>query len=154
MGKDLAARMDAPFIELDSINHQPNWVEIETPEFRRRVSEIVAQESWVIDGNYTKVSDLVLTRADTVIWLDYPLPFVLARLCRRILRRGILQEELWNGNRENLWRHLFTRESLILWVLRMHGRNRKRALEFCANPEFAHLVRIHFRDAKVADGWL
>jgi adenylate kinase family enzyme len=37
VGHRLAASMDAPLIELDSIFHQPNWEALERDDFRARV---------------------------------------------------------------------------------------------------------------------
>ena len=59
LARSLAARLGASFLELDSVNHQADWVPLPTPEFRRRVASVVAGERWVIDGNYSKVRDLV-----------------------------------------------------------------------------------------------
>jgi adenylate kinase family enzyme len=154
LGKALAKKLEVPFIELDSINHQPNWQEIELGEFRRRVSEIVVQEGWVIDGNYGKVGDLVLDRCDTVVWLDYPLPIVLWRLTRRIFRRGILREELWNGNREKLWKHFFTRDSLYWWVLSTNRRRKQQAREFFSGPQREGKICVWLRHPREADKWL
>ena len=63
----------------------------ETDVFRARVAAAIARPTWVADGNYSKVRDLVWARADTVVWLDYPLPVVVARLVRRTLTR------MWRG---------------------------------------------------------
>jgi adenylate kinase family enzyme len=67
LARSLAARLDASFLELDSVNHQADWVPLPTSEFRRRVASVVAGERWVLDGNYSKVRDLVWARADTVV---------------------------------------------------------------------------------------
>ena len=69
-------------------------------EFRTRVAEALSGDSWVIDGNYSKVRDIVRTRADTLIWLDYALPLILRQLLARTARRAITGEPLWSGNRE------------------------------------------------------
>ncbi|WP_025226752.1 shikimate kinase [Fimbriimonas ginsengisoli] len=154
LGKELARRLDLPYVELDGINHQPNWKEIETEEFRRRVGEIVAQDGWVIDGNYARVRDLIFERCDTVIWLDYSLPVILWRLTRRIFRRSLRQEVLWNGNRERFWWHFFSKESLYLWVLTTHRRRRGQADEFFASPELQGKTGIRFRRPSEAKAWL
>ena len=41
--------------------------------------------------------------ADTLVWLDLPLPLVMGRLLRRTVKRAVTREELWGtGNRETL----------------------------------------------------
>ena len=74
------------------------------------MSEIVAGDGWVVDGNYSAVRDLVWDRADTVVWLDLPRLVVVRRITTRSIRRVVRREELWNGNRER-WRNLVTRIS-------------------------------------------
>jgi adenylate kinase family enzyme len=63
----LARHLDAPWIELDSIFHQPGWVPLPRDDFRARVETLAGGDNWVIDGNYTAVRDLVWARADTVV---------------------------------------------------------------------------------------
>ena len=64
------------------------------------MSEVVAGDGWVVDGNYSVVRDLVWDRADTVVWLDLPRLVVVRRITTRSIRRVVWREELWNGNRE------------------------------------------------------
>ena len=42
----LARVLDAEFLELDSVFHQPGWVPLPREEFRRRVAAAVAGERW------------------------------------------------------------------------------------------------------------
>src|ERR1700687_4971827 len=76
--------------------------------------------AWVGAGTYGAVRDLLWPRADTIVWLDSPLPLVLGRLAARTLRRGITREVLWSGNRENLWEHamVWSKRSLFHWLAR------------------------------------
>ena len=123
----LARALDADFLELDSVFHQPGWVPLSREEFRRRVSDAVAGERWVIDGNYTSnVRDLVWARADTVVWLDLPRRTVMRRIIWRSFLRAAGRQELWNGNRER-WRNLFSldkEQSIIAWAWQTHAANR------------------------------
>ena len=51
----------------------------------------------------------------------------MSRLTRRTLRRSLTREELWGtGNRESLGRSFFSRQSILLWALKTHRRNRER----------------------------
>src|SRR4051794_36309959 len=93
VGRALAARLDIPFIELDSIFHQPGWTELPEEEFRARVSDVVAGDAWVVDGNYSAVLALVWARADTVVWLDVPRTTVMRQLLPRTFGRMISRRE-------------------------------------------------------------
>ena len=81
----------------------------------------------MIDGSYRgKLGDLVLARADTVIWLDLPRRVWLPRLLWRTARRMVLREELWNGNRETLRAVLWQRDALIPFAWRSFADRRRR----------------------------
>ena len=128
LARRLSERIGAPFVELDSIFHQPRWEPLPTDQFRARVAEVVAGTSWVVDGNYSVVRDLVWSRADTVIWFDLPRRVVMAQVVGRTLRRTVTRQELWNGNREplgNLWR-LDPERNIIRWAWTNHAKYRDR----------------------------
>ena len=74
----------------------------------------------MVDGTYFgKLGTLVLDEVDTIVWLDIPFRTAIRRVLWRTLRRWVRREELWNGNRESL-RIAFSRQSIVLWVLRTH----------------------------------
>ena len=101
--RELADRLALPHVELDAIFHQPDWQELPREEFRAAVSVRIAEPGWVVDGNYSKVQDLVLARADSLVWLDYSRAVVMRRIVPRTVTRVVRRQELWNGNREP-WR--------------------------------------------------
>jgi len=126
LARELAHRLDVPFVELDALVHGPGWVETPDDELRALVEPIVASEAWVIDGSYRgKLGDLVLRGADTVVWLDLPIRVWLPRLVRRTLRRIRGREQLWNDNRESVLGAVWGRESLLVWAFRSHLRRRR-----------------------------
>ncbi len=112
-GRALAGRLGVPYIELDALSWEADWVAAPTPVLRERVTAAVAGETWVIDGNYSAMRDLVWGRADTVIWLDLPFRVVMWRVVARTVRRLARGEVLWNGNRESAsgWPSAVTRSS-------------------------------------------
>lgn len=125
VGRDLAQRLRVPFVEMDSIVHGPDWVEISDEELRARMEPILAGEGWVVDGGYQhKIGTMVLDAADTVVWLDLPLRVWLPRLVRRTIARIVRREVLWNRNRESL-RLLFSRESVVWYAVRNHRRRQR-----------------------------
>jgi adenylate kinase family enzyme len=148
VGRRLARDLSVPYIELDSIFHQPGWVPLPRDEFRRRVAELTAADGWVIDGNYSSsVQSLVWDRADTVVWLDLPRRTVMRQVIWRTLRRVAFRAELWNGNRER-WANLFTwvpEDSVISWSWHRHAVYRSRYSAAAASPPQPGLAFVRLR---------
>jgi adenylate kinase family enzyme len=150
VGRALAQRLAVPFLELDAFHHGPNWTEATAEELRARVEPIVATGAWVIDGAYRgKLGDLVLERADVVVWLDLPIRVWLPRLLRRTARRLIHREELWNGNRERLRDVLYPPHSVVYFALR-HQRDRRRRYP----SELARFPVLRLRSQQEVDRFL
>lgn len=127
MGRRLGAVLDVPYVELDASFHQPGWTPMPLDQFRAEVEDIVAGCTWVVDGNYRQVRDLVWGRADTVVWLDPSRIRATTRVLRRTLRRVRSGEELWNGNREK-WSNLFSADperNVVLWSWKQHPEYRR-----------------------------
>jgi adenylate kinase family enzyme len=156
LGRALAGVLNVPFLELDSVFHQPGWTPLPTGEFREQVGTALAAGGWVADGNYSAVRDLVWERADTVVWLDLPKYLVMRRLVWRSLRRAALREELWNGNRER-WRNFFSldpEQSVIVWGWRKHADYRARYLTASHDPANAHLTFIRLTSPRAVRRFL
>jgi adenylate kinase family enzyme len=125
LGRALAETLGARFIELDALVHGPNWVETPDDVLREKLAPMLEEERWVVDGNYRqKIGDLVISRADLVIWLDLPIQVWLPRLVRRTLVRAAKREVLWNGNRESLRDAFWGRDSLVGYALRTYRTRR------------------------------
>lgn len=150
LGRELARRLDVPFVELDALNHGPGWTEATPEELRARVEPLLARDGWVVDGAYRgKLGNLVLDAADTVVWLDLPHRVWLPRLLRRTARRVVRREQLWNGNRETLRNVLVGRDSLIRHALRNFPRRRR-----LYPVELARYNLVRLRTPKEVDAWL
>ncbi|MDP9252645.1 MAG: adenylate kinase [Chloroflexota bacterium] len=156
LARALAAALGCPHIELDALFWGPKWSMAELPVFRSRVASVVAGDAWVIDGGYSDVRDLVWARADTVVWLDYPLAVTLSRLVRRILARIRDGTELWpgTGNRETIRNAVFARDPLVWFAIRTHRGRRRRIAAMLARPEYAHLRSHRFTHPADAERWL
>lgn len=151
-GRQLATRLDVPFVELDALVHGPGWVETSDDDLRASLVPLLAGDGWVVDGAYQhKLGDFVLDQADTVVWLDLPLHIWLPRLARRTWRRVRGREQLWNGNRESLKTALWGRESLFLWALRSHFRRRRAWPDALAHRNVVRLRRRRDVEAFLRD---
>ena len=83
MAEHLAEKFELDFIELDALHWEPNWAGAPVEVFRSRVERATQAQAWVVAGNYHVVRDLVWSRAEAVIWLDYSLWVIFWRLWRR-----------------------------------------------------------------------
>jgi len=154
VARALAARLGAPHVELDAIFHQPGWVGLDDTEFARRVEAATIGDCWVVDGNYSRIRQIVWSRADTVVVLDLPRWRVMSQLPVRTVRRGWTGAELWNGNRENL-RNLIRgdpEQNILLWSWTNHAKNRKRYRAAATDPRWSGLTFLTARSRRAAQG--
>jgi adenylate kinase family enzyme len=154
LARELARRFDVPHIELDALYWGADWTPRPDEVFLALADVALRGEAWTVDGNYGKVRDLVWRRANVLVWLDYALPVILWQLTKRIWRRGLTHEELWNGNREQVWPHFFTRDSLYWWALKTYGRRRREYATLPQRPEYAHLQVVRLRTPQETARWL
>lgn len=85
LARELAPRLGVSLVHMDQLGWQSGWVETEEAELNARLADAVAQDAWLIDGNYDSTLTPRLERADTVIYLDFPIRLCLWRLSKRIL---------------------------------------------------------------------
>lgn len=156
LAKRLADKLGYDFIELDALHWEPNWTEAPLEVFRGRVETATQAPAWVVAGNYRIVRDIVWSRAEAVIWLDYPFLIVLRQLTRRTFTRWWTQELLWGTNRENLWTHfkLWSEESLFHWLIKTYWRRKREIPALLSLPEHGNLRLIHFKHPNETEAWL
>ena len=80
----LAARTGLPLIHLDSVWWRADGSHISRDEFDRALSELLAGEKWIMDGDYSRIYEVRLRAADTVIFLDYPEDVCMAGIVGRV----------------------------------------------------------------------
>lgn len=142
LARKIAEANGIPHIELDAIYWRADWNPLPVEEFRRAVEVQVAADEWVVDGNYSKVRDLIWPRATHLVWLNLPFPIVFWRAVSRTLIRVITQEELFAGNRETLRLAVFDRDSILWWVIRTYGRRVREYRQLIDDHRYPDLV-IH-----------
>lgn len=83
VAKEIAARTGLPLIHLDQLFWHPGWVPTPDPEWDRVTDELIAQDAWVMDGNYGRTLPKRLAAADTVVFLDMPRVLCTWRILKR-----------------------------------------------------------------------
>ncbi len=154
LARQIAHKLGVAHVELDALHWEPNWTMADQETFRARVEEATRGDAWVVDGNYNKARDIVWSRAESLIWLDYPLWLVMGRIVSRTLSRILRNEELWNGNRESFRMGFMSRESIIVWAFTTYHRRRREYPELFAQPEYRHLRVICHRSPRQTKQWL
>ena len=125
LASTISAHTHLPHHDLDALYWGPSWTPVTPGRFLAGVRATLTATQWIVDGNYGgTVADLILTRADLILWLDLPLRTCLPRLVRRSIGRALTGQELFTGNRETL-AHLLTRDSILRWGPAHHHRNRR-----------------------------
>ena len=72
-----------PLCHLDLLYWNADRTTVEKSVFMERLQAVMAEDAWIIDGNYASTMELRLDASDTVFFLDYPLDICLEGLKSR-----------------------------------------------------------------------
>ena len=73
LSRKLRDILHLPLYHLDNLFWKNINEHISREEFDIRLTEYLAQDSWIIDGDYSRTYKMRMEKADTIIFLDYPL---------------------------------------------------------------------------------
>jgi len=115
----IAAKTGLPLIHLDQLFWHPGWVPTPDPEWDRVTDELIARDSWVMDGNYGRTLPKRIAAADTVVFLDLPRVVCTWRILKRWFNHlGRSRPDVAPGCPEHLgW-------EFIVWVWTFPSRRR------------------------------
>jgi adenylate kinase family enzyme len=145
----LGAALGLKVIELDEIHWQrPNWEPLPQDEFHSQVVAALdaAPNGWVVDGNYSAVTGIVLERADTLIWINLPWRVSFYRLLKRTLPRAFTKELLWGVQGESIRGTFFSKNSILYWSISHHKATARRVIGLLI--DHPHLQSYELRSAK------
>ena len=95
--KRLAHALNYPCIEMDKVFWEPNWKWPTDENFFSDLKAYLNQDTWVLDGNYTRTVPIKWEKVDLIIWLDYSFTRTLLQAIKRAIHRSLTKEELWEG---------------------------------------------------------
>ena len=124
LARAAAHRLCLPHVELDALQHGPDWLQATPDELRDRAAAALEGDAWVVDGNYRIARDDHLHRAELVVWIDYALPIVASRVTRRTAVRLLTRKRIYNSNVER-WRNLMDIDHPVFWAWRSHHPRRR-----------------------------
>lgn len=135
-------------IEMDQIFWGPNWYWPSDDEFFANLRKTLeARNSWILDGNYTRTIPIKWEYVELVIWLDYSFVRTLLQSLKRTFKRAIAREELWigTGNRESFRKSFFSKDSIILWMIKTHNKVRKKYERFMNDKNYSGIKFVRLR---------
>ena len=152
----LASKLGINYIEMDAVFWLPNWQHLETEEFLEKLTPLLAQDAWVLDGNQSKTNSLKWQYADTIIWLDYGFFHTFKQILIRSFKRALTKNEIWQGtgNHESFKRNFFSKDSVVLWMLQNYWLTKKKYGQLFANNQLNNIHFIRFTSPKEAQQFL
>lgn len=127
LARELAARLGIEVVHLDGLYYGPDWSTTPADEWQALQRNLVAQPSWIIEGNYASTMPIRVAAADTIIYLDLPTHVCLWSVLRRRLKfRSRSRPDLGVYDRINwqfirfIWSFRRTRRPHILALIDEH----------------------------------
>ncbi len=150
LARDLGTRLGLPVVHLDRLFWEPGWIEPDAEQFRERVRDAVATDSWICEGNYARRTfELRLPRADLIIWLDTPRLTCLTRvIVRSVMNRP--RPDLAAGCREKLDK-AFLSFLKFVWQFDHSYRPDTEAVRLSIGPQ---VPTVHLRGARQITAFL
>jgi len=131
LSRRLAAETGIRLFALDLIEYRKNGERVPREEYSRRHAELMAGDSWIIDGLGTLESFwLRIDAADTLIYVDLPYHVSYWWVAKRLLKSFLVKPEGWPEGCSVLkgtlagWRYL--RLSPGFWTTRLFEEIRSR----------------------------
>ncbi|MFC3150994.1 adenylate kinase [Litoribrevibacter euphylliae] len=155
LSKHISNALNIPHIEMDYLFWKPNWTESTDEEFNSKLEHALAQESWVLDGNFTRTTPIKWKHVDLVVWVDFSYPRTLLQAFKRALVRATTKVELWEGtgNKES-FKKLFTKDSIILWTITNYKKNKQKYQAIMNSDEYAHIRFVRVKSPKEASQFI
>ena len=136
LAKALGSALRLPVYHLDRHLLTSQFEKLPYSESKRMHDRLIAEESWIIDGNYKQVLNDRIHRSTLVIFLDVSRALALPRIFQRAFRGGQGSDTIPDGAQGERLSWAFIR-----YVARYSRRERIRVLKrLCAEAGVALLV--------------
>ena len=142
LARQLGEKLNLPVVHLDKLFWKPGWVSLSPEEFDVVHREAIAQERWIIDGNFDRTMPERLGRCDTVIYLDFSRFACLMGVVKRILTTyGTVRPDMGEGCPERVdW-------EFLKWVWNFNKNKRERNYQRLNETEGVEIIVLKNRRA-------
>ena len=152
-GKGLSDALRIPYIEMDQVFWGPNWYYPTDEEFFPKLENCLADDCWILDGNYSRTVPIKWKNVQTVVWLDYSFFRVTYQALKRAVARIISQKEIWpeTGNVETFKKSFLSRDSIILWSVSHFPKVKRKYNKIMRDPKYSHINFIRLKSPRAAN---
>lgn len=103
LSKKLAEKWKLPLVHLDALFWNAGWVPTPKQEFRKIIQAKLAEDEWIIDGNFDSTLAFRAKYADLIIFLDFPKVLCTYRVLKRAWKyRGTTRPDMAPGCTEKI----------------------------------------------------
>ena len=155
-GKSTLARLlgektGLPVFHMDRIHWMDGWVERGRSEKDRLTHDVHMKDAWIFEGGHSRTYPERLERADTFIWLDFPVWTRIWRVLARLVRHyGQTRPDLPDGSPEGFgWQTV----EFIRFIWRTRHASRARLEQIYRSPP-PHLCVVHLTSVREIDRYL
>ena len=140
LARQLGQKLGLPVVHLDKLFWTPGWVSVSQEEFDRLHETALAEEKWIMDGNFDRTIPRRLQRCDTVIYLDFSRWQCLLGMCQRVLGSyGKNRPDMANGCPERFdW-------EFVKFIWNFNAQNRVRNYTWIAKSRHAKAIVLKNR---------
>jgi adenylate kinase family enzyme len=151
----LAECLGLRYVSNDALIWGPNWHEVPREERLATFDAATRDGGWTFDGNLgpSPEDELVLSRCDTLVWLDLPRCQVMAAITWRTLWRAATRQRLFHDNVER-WSMAFSSDSMIMWSWRTYAPRKSQYARLFTDPAQAERARIRLASRGEVNRWL
>ncbi|MBO4412363.1 MAG: adenylate kinase [Lachnospiraceae bacterium] len=131
-----------PLIHLDNIWWKPDRTHISREEFDRRLDEILREDRWILDGDYSRTYEVRFRACDTVVFLDFDFEECMNGILDRV---GKIRTDI-------PWSESELDPQLVSQVENYQEQNRPAVLSLI--EKYPDKKLLSFRSRREADEWL
>ena len=108
ISRQIQKKLGFPLFHLDQYYWKSGWQEPDPSTWQNVVKKLASREKWIIDGNYGGTIDIRISRADTIVYLNFSTFTCLYRVIKRIFQHyGKVRSEMPPGCAERFdWKFL------------------------------------------------
>jgi len=151
--KHIAEKFALPIIDIDTLRREGGKSDSPEETFLFSMMESVKGDSWIIDGSYTSVQDIIWPRTEAVVWLDFPFWVFILRLLKRSLYRIFIRKD---SEKPIKGRNQPARERVLTYLRAILTVNQRRQRYFATlyDSKYGHLHIIRLCSPKDTEHWL